>query len=107
MFVQTKRKDAIDEVYGIVPNAYRIKTMPFELPEWQRTGEDLWRRNGDEGHVEIFRRKGDDGETEFWVQSFDSDGNAAGVRETAGAFPSFEFAVREGDSMLLVVAPAP
>jgi hypothetical protein len=108
MFVQTKRKDAIDEVYSIVPNAYRIKTMPFELPEWQRTGEDLWRRNGDEGHVEIFRRKGDDGETEFWVQSFDSDGNAAGVRETAGAFPSFEFAVREGDSMLQVVSsPAP
>lgn len=99
-FIASARKDAIDDVYGIVGSYYKISAKAYDVPEWRHVGADKWLRKGEESAVEITRSKGADGAVEFWVQSLDADYEPAGPRETAEVFTDFEAAKAEGDAIL-------
>lgn len=98
--VHSTRKNAIDDVYGIVGSYYRIKATPTEVSPWQRVEENAWLRSGENGSVKITARRGDDGVEEYWVQSFDKDGAEAGPRATAEVFIDLDHAKEEGEKVL-------
>jgi len=100
-FIQSTRKDAVDDVYGIVSSCYNIKMTPYEAPEWKHVGENKWKNYKAEGFIEIVRTVADDNVEEFWVQSFDSEGNPAGSRETPEVFLDLDAAKIEAESILI------
>jgi len=98
-YIQSTRKNAVDDVYGMISRAYKIETEAYEASPWQRVKPDQWRRAAaEEGYVTI--TKGRDGDEDvYWVASHDTDGEPAGPRSTAEVFPSLESAKEEGDAI--------